>query len=48
MRKEAAQVISIPELFVRNIGFISANGFEEGGSFKPCLSAADLYDESLL
>ena len=48
MRKEAAQVTSIPDLSVRNIGFISANGFEEVGSFKPCLSAEDLYDESLL
>ena len=48
MRKEAAQVTSIPDLSVRNIGFISANGFEDIGCFKPCLSAIDLYDESLL
>ena len=48
MKKEAAQVVSIPDLSVRNIGFISANGFEDTDNFKPCLSAVDLYDESLL
>ena len=48
MRKEAEQVTSIPDLSVRNIGFISDNGFEDVGSFKPCLSAVDLYDESFL
>lgn len=47
MRKEAAQVMAIPDIRIGNIGFISAGGFQGGTEgFYPCLTADDLYSET--
>ena len=44
MRKEAAQVMAIPDISIGNIGFLSAGGFQNGTEgFSPCLTAEDLY-----